>query len=132
MSDHNYTISTTLEKLDRKPALWKGLTIDELLLVVSICFFGGTIALTIIFSLFDYGAVGMMLGFISSLGTTPLVAGVIENQKKKYGADMLWVTLKTNIQRRGLWRFSGLMTDKVRWDIRFSKAKSTEYLGPKN
>lgn len=128
----NYTIQTTLEKLDKKPALWKGLTIDELMMVCGVCACGSCAIFVCILIPFGQGMLGMIAGLLCTLAIVPIVAGRVEDKKKKYGADLLWVTLKTNIQRRGFWRFEGIMTDKVRWGVRLSKVKSTKYIGPKN
>lgn len=127
----SHTIQTTLEKLDKKPAMWKSLTIDELMGVVAICVISGCLFFILLFSIFGLPMIGFIVGFLSTLGTVPMLAGHIEKMKKKYGADLLWVTLKYNVQRRGWMSFSGVMTEKIRWDIRFSKPKKTEYTGPK-
>lgn len=125
-----HTIQTTLERLDKKPALWKGLTIDELLIVT-----GAAIALccsicAVIFSiLISEGLIGFVIGMVVSLGVIPLVAGKIESAKKRHG-PLMWLKLKRYAQKRGWMKFDGMMTDKIKWDTRLSKRKNINYIGP--
>lgn len=124
------TIRTTLERLDRKPALWKGLTIDELLLIVGAnLVINVTIACIICTITLGMASVGLILGILMSLGGVPLLAGRVENAKIIYGDSLMWIHLKKNIQRRGWMKFDGLMTDKVEWDIRLSTYKNIQYRG---
>lgn len=124
------TIRTTLERLDHKPALWKGLTIDELLLIVGAnLVINVTIACIICTITFGMASVGLILGILMSLGGVPLLAGRVENAKKIYGDSLMWIHLKKNIQRRGWMKFDGLMTDKIEWDIRLSTYKNIQYRG---
>ena len=124
------TIRTTLERLDRKPALWKGLTIDELMLIVGAnLVINVTIACIICTITFGMASVGLILGILMSLGGVPLLAGRVEFAQKIYGDSLMWIHLKKNIQRRGWMKFDGLMTDKVEWDIRLSTYKNIQYRG---
>lgn len=77
-----YTIQTTLEKLDKKPAMWKGLTIDELMGVIAVCVISGCLFFILLFSLFGQPMFGFMLGFLSTLGTVPTLAGYIEKKRR--------------------------------------------------
>jgi hypothetical protein len=78
---------------------------------------------------FGMTTMGLILGLLLAVAGVPLMAGRIESAKKIYGGPLMWVHLKKYIQRRGWWRFDGLMTDKIEWDIRFSKLKSIRYRG---
>lgn len=126
-----YTIQTTLERLDKKPALWKGLTIDELMFVTcSVVVTFSTIGALVAGALFGLGLLGGVLGLVLSLGGIPLVAGRIEAAKKQHG-PLMWLKLKRHIQKKGWIKFNGMMTDKVRWDTRLSQQKMIRYTGPK-
>ena len=63
-----HTIQTTLERLDKKPALWKGLTIDELLIVtctaIAICCSTSAVIFSVLIS---EGLIGFVIGMIVSL-----------------------------------------------------------------
>ncbi|WP_270819909.1 DUF3487 family protein [Aeromonas sp. Y311-2] len=125
-----HTIQTTLERLDKKPSLWKGLTIDELMVVtaasvITCC----TISSITFWALFSLGLMGGVFGMIVSLGVIPFVAGRIERAKKQHG-PLMWLKLQRYMQKRGWMSFSGMMTDKIRWDTRLSKHKTIRYLGP--
>jgi len=124
------TIRTTLERLDRKPALWKGLTIDELMVIVVVnLIVNVTVAAIICTIVIGMASVGLILGILMSLGGVPLLAGRVENAKKIYGDSLMWIHLKKYIQRRGWMKFDGLMTDKIEWDIRLSTYKNIQYRG---
>lgn len=128
----DHTIRTTLERLDHKPVLWKGLTIDELLFVVTGNLFVICIASSIVLKItFGKGILGFVFGIILSLLAIPYTAGYIEKAKKQHGGQMMWLHFKKFIQKKGWWKFDGLMTEKRLWDTRFSKIKPIQYLGPK-
>ena len=125
-----HTIETTLERLDKKPALWKGLTIDELLIVTCTAIVICCSTSAIVFSLLiSEGLIGFVIGMIVSLGVIPLVAGKIESAKKRHG-PLMWLKLKRYTQKRGWMKFDGMMTDKIKWDTRLSKSKNINYIGP--
>ncbi len=128
-----HTIGTTLERLDQKPVIWRGLTIDELLIVVCVSLISScTVACLVIEIIFGRGSLGLIPGILLTVLMVRLMANYIEGAKKKYGETLMWVYLKKKIQRRGLFRFYGLMTNKVKWDMRLSNTKRQNILSQLN
>lgn len=124
MSMHDHTIGTTLERLDQKPVIWRGLTIDELLIVVGVSLVSScTVACLIIEIIFGRGLLGLVPGILLTILVVRMMAGYIESAKKKYGETLMWVYFKKMVQRRGFIKFHGLMTHKIKWDMRLSNTK---------
>lgn len=113
---------TSLEPLNRKPVLWRGLTSDELGLLLGLSLGVPVVTFTLIFALLWIWAIGLIAGLLFGAGLFFLVSGYIERQKKKHGSAQFWIYLKKLLQSKGLMNF-GYETEKKTWGSSLSKKR---------
>lgn len=105
---------TSLEPLNRKPVLWRGLTSDELGLLLGLCLVAPTIIFILIFAFVWLWAAGLIVGLLVGGLFFYIVSGYIEKQKKKHGSAQFWIFLKKMLQTKGVMNF-GYETEKKKW-----------------
>lgn len=114
MSAEEHEGLTSLEPLNRKPVLWRGLTSDELGLMLGICVGGSTVFFLVVFSILWIWVAGFVFGLLFGMGVFLLASGYIEKQKKKHGSAQFWIYMKKALQKKGFGNF-GYETEKKKW-----------------
>lgn len=113
---------TSLEPLNRKPVLWRGLTSDELGLLLGLCLVAPTVFFILVFAIVWFWAAGLVIGLLFGAGVFFLVSGYIEKQKKKHGSAQFWIYLKKQIQTKGLMNF-GYETENKKWGATLTQTR---------
>lgn len=113
---------TSLEPLNRKPVLWRGLTSDELGLMLGLCVVAPVVVFVLIFAFVWIWAAGLIVGLLFGAALFLIASGYIEKQKKKHGSAQFWIYLKKQFQSKGLMNF-GYETDKKKWGATLTRPR---------
>ena len=107
----------SLTALNQSPTVWRGLTINELLICVVVCAGTGIVLSVFTYMLALSWIVVPLTVLIAILLLFYPCAWCLGRYKKKYGDKMYLLRIKKRIQLLGLFNFN-LETDTKKWSVR--------------